>query len=233
MFILFCRWSSTWWMKKWRLCWCIARAVPGRFRPTIRSSLWTTSSSVRHLHYFWMVIYTVHFMSTFLARVQFVKRKFPSRSGLFCSLFFLIIFLCWVGQPVLIGGTMGTCSYVLTGTQTGTLWYSFFMIVEHVLTEFLFVKKIYAWHEKCIIFLLHAILSPVPLFSFFRNGWDVWFYVPRSGPRTESQRESTHTGISGGLFYLALIFMYLPHRWSVYLLCKWYQLWHVFGKLQN
>lgn len=23
------------------------------------------------------------------------------------------------GQPVLIGGTMGTCSYVLTGTQTG------------------------------------------------------------------------------------------------------------------
>ena len=24
-----------------------------------------------------------------------------------------------IGQPVLIGGTMGTCSYVLTGTQTG------------------------------------------------------------------------------------------------------------------
>jgi RNA-splicing ligase RtcB len=24
------------------------------------------------------------------------------------------------GQPVLIGGTMGTCSYVLTGTQQGT-----------------------------------------------------------------------------------------------------------------
>ena len=23
------------------------------------------------------------------------------------------------GQPVLIGGTMGTCSYVLTGTQQG------------------------------------------------------------------------------------------------------------------
>ena len=23
------------------------------------------------------------------------------------------------GQPVLIGGTMGTCSYVLTGTETG------------------------------------------------------------------------------------------------------------------
>jgi len=25
----------------------------------------------------------------------------------------------WTGQPVLIGGTMGTCSYVLTGTETG------------------------------------------------------------------------------------------------------------------
>ena len=25
----------------------------------------------------------------------------------------------WVGQPVLIGGTMGTCSYVLTGTEAG------------------------------------------------------------------------------------------------------------------
>lgn len=25
------------------------------------------------------------------------------------------------GQPVLIGGTMGTCSYVLTGTETGML----------------------------------------------------------------------------------------------------------------
>lgn len=24
-----------------------------------------------------------------------------------------------VGQPVLVGGTMGTCSYVLTGTQRG------------------------------------------------------------------------------------------------------------------
>ena len=27
--------------------------------------------------------------------------------------------LCSAGQPVLIGGTMGTCSYVLTGTQQG------------------------------------------------------------------------------------------------------------------
>merc|ERR1719253_1659808 len=25
----------------------------------------------------------------------------------------------FIGQPVLIGGTMGTCSYVLTGTQKG------------------------------------------------------------------------------------------------------------------
>ena len=25
------------------------------------------------------------------------------------------------GQPVLIGGTMGTCSYVLTGTETGMM----------------------------------------------------------------------------------------------------------------
>ena len=25
----------------------------------------------------------------------------------------------FIGQPVLIGGTMGTCSYVLTGTQQG------------------------------------------------------------------------------------------------------------------
>jgi len=25
----------------------------------------------------------------------------------------------WTGQPVLIGGTMGTCSYVLTGTEKG------------------------------------------------------------------------------------------------------------------
>jgi len=25
----------------------------------------------------------------------------------------------FVGQPVLIGGTMGTCSYVLTGTELG------------------------------------------------------------------------------------------------------------------
>ena len=25
----------------------------------------------------------------------------------------------FTGQPVLIGGTMGTCSYVLTGTQKG------------------------------------------------------------------------------------------------------------------
>jgi tRNA-splicing ligase RtcB len=30
----------------------------------------------------------------------------------------LLLFLC-SGQPVLIGGTMGTCSYVLTGTQKG------------------------------------------------------------------------------------------------------------------
>lgn len=29
------------------------------------------------------------------------------------------MFLCCAGQPVLIGGTMGTCSYVLTGTQRG------------------------------------------------------------------------------------------------------------------
>ena len=32
---------------------------------------------------------------------------------------FLIINPLFTGQPVLIGGTMGTCSYVLTGTQTG------------------------------------------------------------------------------------------------------------------
>ena len=32
----------------------------------------------------------------------------------------LVLTCCQLtGQPVLIGGTMGTCSYVLTGTQQG------------------------------------------------------------------------------------------------------------------
>ena len=33
----------------------------------------------------------------------------------------MFILCCYqlTGQPVLIGGTMGTCSYVLTGTQQG------------------------------------------------------------------------------------------------------------------
>jgi len=34
-----------------------------------------------------------------------------------CSIKFVAFQL--TGQPVLIGGTMGTCSYVLTGTQHG------------------------------------------------------------------------------------------------------------------
>ena len=33
--------------------------------------------------------------------------------------FFFCDFDQLCGQPVLIGGTMGTCSYVLTGTRTG------------------------------------------------------------------------------------------------------------------
>ncbi len=32
---------------------------------------------------------------------------------------FLLLLLQLTGQPVLIGGTMGSCSYVLTGTDTG------------------------------------------------------------------------------------------------------------------
>ncbi len=35
-----------------------------------------------------------------------------------CDSMSLIIWLL-IGQPVLIGGTMGTCSYVLTGTEQG------------------------------------------------------------------------------------------------------------------
>lgn len=31
----------------------------------------------------------------------------------------LAVTVQFIGQPVLIGGTMGTCSYVLTGTQRG------------------------------------------------------------------------------------------------------------------
>ena len=34
---------------------------------------------------------------------------------------FLILCLQLTGQPVLIGGTMGTCSYVLTGTEQGMM----------------------------------------------------------------------------------------------------------------
>ena len=31
----------------------------------------------------------------------------------------MFLFQQLTGQPVLIGGTMGTCSYVLTGTEQG------------------------------------------------------------------------------------------------------------------
>jgi hypothetical protein len=37
------------------------------------------------------------------------------------SLVYAVVLVLWwcAGQPVLIGGTMGTCSYVLTGTDKG------------------------------------------------------------------------------------------------------------------
>ena len=36
-----------------------------------------------------------------------------------CVVIFIIFCFQLTGQPVLIGGTMGTCSYVLTGTEKG------------------------------------------------------------------------------------------------------------------
>jgi hypothetical protein len=37
------------------------------------------------------------------------------------------------GQPVLIGGTMGTCSYVLTGTEQGMQVHTTFSLMEPAL----------------------------------------------------------------------------------------------------
>ena len=42
-----------------------------------------------------------------------------------CCRAFIVRLCCGVqftGQPVLIGGTMGTCSYVLTGTEKVSGW---------------------------------------------------------------------------------------------------------------
>ena len=52
----------------------------------------------------------------FYVCVLFVSCLFPKTS----TMCMVTILPCQLtGQPVLIGGTMGTCSYVLTGTDKG------------------------------------------------------------------------------------------------------------------
>ena len=57
-----------------------------------------------------------------------------------------------IGQPVLIGGTMGTCSYVLTGTDKG---------IAHIVSIFLKSSR------RCVLLLPYFFLFFSFFFSFF------------------------------------------------------------------
>ena len=73
------------------------------------------------LHFFHIAILFYPFAHPFMSPVQLARavcrkgstRAFPPHHPLIPVDYQL------TGQPVLIGGTMGTCSYVLTGTEQG------------------------------------------------------------------------------------------------------------------
>ena len=65
----------------------------------------------------WVLYQRSQITDTLIAPLQIQLRLGPNCTWLFVVISSFIFQL--TGQPVLIGGTMGTCSYVLTGTQEG------------------------------------------------------------------------------------------------------------------
>lgn len=62
-----------------------------------------------------IILINKSFKKIFFVYLQGSTRAFPPQHPLIPVDYQL------TGQPVLIGGTMGTCSYVLTGTEQGML----------------------------------------------------------------------------------------------------------------
>lgn len=65
-----------------------------------------------------------------------------------------------IGQPVLIGGTMGTCSYVLVGKQSITYTSSKISLTYHLLTIYPYTHALQVQIKECLKRLDQHVTEP-------------------------------------------------------------------------
>lgn len=99
--IILQKWNNIMLMENLNTYWCIERYLEHLFYIWFYRSCISCCILIKYIVHYWMLLF------------QGSTRAFPPYHPLIPVDYQL------TGQPVLIGGTMGTCSYVLTGTEQG------------------------------------------------------------------------------------------------------------------